>query len=533
MTKRYTPKMNRIIMDGLAVHEMKRTEEHLDAQIRSVCEGMPACMKYMGYERCTAQETYEELTKERSNKRQYNLARSSVYLVKYFLVFTDVLGKEHLITRHIFLPYVDDAGIFQSSGMKYHIIPVLSDKVFTPGRDSIFVRLLQDRKNMFRTYHTAVFNGKRETRYVFWATIYNNTQSKAHSVTKAETLLTHYLFAMYGFTETFRRYAGAVPIFGSDDITAEAYPESDWIICETTGVPPSTCLDRVYTPTNIKLAVKKSDWSKEMEILVMGFYYIVDHFTSRFKPKAEYLDDLSLWKILIGLIRFSSDYGENKLLGYITEHFDTLVGYLDTGVKTKLKEKGIELENYYDLLMYIQTHFNEMILQNEHDGLTVYGKNMEVLYYVLYGIIYGFVMCKFNLNKIANKRQLTLKDVTENTRRNIRTGAIYDITSEKIIAELVSYSGDHKYPKITAILTEQESGAGANRGKSDRVMPGPQHWLDLSMVTVGSVLNMPKSNPTPVARVNPWVVIDEHTGTVLPSPKFVDLINANKPKFKL
>ena len=38
MTKRYTPPMNRKVMDGLAVHEMKRTEEHLDALILQGCD---------------------------------------------------------------------------------------------------------------------------------------------------------------------------------------------------------------------------------------------------------------------------------------------------------------------------------------------------------------------------------------------------------------------------------------------------------------------------------------------------------------
>lgn len=539
MTKRYTPPMNREVMEGLAVSSMKYVEEYLDAQIRSVCDGLPNCVTYVGYERCTSQEEYEEVTKVRGNRRSYNLARSTIYLAKYYLCFTDAMGKQHIITRYICLPYVDQAGIMSSSGNKYHIVPVLSDKVFTPGKDSIFVRLIQDRINMFRIYHTAKINGKREARYVVWATIYRNQPAvNLPATTKAKTLLIHYLFANYGFTEAFRRYAHCTPVLGGEEITSTTHPATDWVICESTGVKPMTCLDRGYIATKLRLAIRKEDWSPEAEALVMGLFYVVDHFPHRFKPEGkhtwiDYLNDTSLWMILIGHIRFSGLQGENKLYAAISEHFESLVGYLDTGVKDKLAEKGIVLDNYYDLLQYIQMNFNDMLRQNEKDGLCVYGKNLEVLYYVLYDIIYGFVMVKFKLNKIANKRPLTLKDVTENLHRQVKMGAIFRLTTGKIVTEAVSYSGDHMYPKITAIVAEQENRAGAARGKADRVTPGPQHWLDLSMVTVGSVLNLPKSNPTPVARINPWVTIDSKTGTVLPNPKFEQLIAENKPRFKL
>jgi len=534
MTKRYTPPMNREVMEGMVVSVMEYVEEYLDAQIRSVCVGLPDNVRYIGYERCTSQEEYEEITKARGNRRTFDLAKSSVYMVKYFISFIDEMGTEHLITRYVYLPFVNTGGIMHIGGTPYHIVPVLSDKVFTPEQDSIFVRLMQDRNNMYRMYHTAIINGKREARYVIWAVIYRNqTDSRTSATTKAKTLLTHYLFGKYGFTGAFTRYAGSVPEFGTDNINTETHPPDQWVICQSTGVKPATCLDRVYQRTQIRLAVKKENWNPAMESLIMGFFYIIDHFPDRFKAELSYLDDTALWMILIGHIRLSGVYGEHKLHTKIAEHFESLDGYLDTVVKEKLAERGIILENYYDLLNYIQVNFNEMIRENESSGLCVYGKNMEVLSYLLYDILYGFVMVKFRLNKILSRRPLTLKDVTENYHRQVRMGAIFSLSSGKIITEAVSYSGDSLYPKITAVIAEQKNRAGANRGQSDRVVVGPHYWIDLSMVTVGSVLNLPKSNPTPVARVNPWITIDQRTGTVLPNPKFEKLIEDNRPQFKL
>lgn len=528
--------MNREVMQGLAISQMNLLEEYLDAQIRSVCDGLPSSVRYVGYARCTADEEFNEITKVRNNRRTFDLAKSSVYLVKFNFEFVDQLGQIHPIVRYIFLPFVNNAGIMCIGGTQYHIVPVLSDKVFTPGRDSIFVRLMQDRNNMFRIYHTLTIDGKRESRYVIWAVIYRgeNKDSRISRTTNAKTSLTHYLFGKYGFSETFMRYAGAVPVVGGDEITKENYPEKDWIICESTGVKPVTCTDKLYQQTPIKLAVKRSDWNPSMETLIVGFYYVVDHFPSRFKPAVKHLDMASEWKILIGFIRFSAQYGENKLHSDIMEHYETVDGYLDTVAKVKLAEEGIHLENYYDLLHYIQLNFNNMMRANESNGLSVYGKTLEVLSYLLYDILYGFVMVKFRLCKIMNrKKSLTLKDVTENFHRRVKMGGVFRLSSGKIITDPVSYGGDNIYPKITAIVAEQENRAGANRGTSDRVVVGPQHRIHLSMVTVGSVLNLPKSNPTPLARINPWITLDEKTGTVLPNPKFQKLLEENYPFFKL
>lgn len=550
-------------MEGLAVDSFKHIEEHLDSQIRSVCQGMPSCLTYDSYERCTSQEEFEEITRLRSNRRMFDLAPSSVYLVKYYFTFTDQLGKQHPIVRYLYLPFVTKAGILSVSGSKYHIVPVLSDKVFTPGTDSVFVRLTQDRNNMYRIYNTVVLNGKRETRHVVWAIIYRSPEAKRSgtSTKKPRTLLTHYLIGKYGFSGAFQRYAGSVPIYGYDvDITPEKYPPDEWVICQSTKRQPDTCQGKFYKPTKIQLAVRKKDWTKEMESMVFGFFYVLDHFPDRFasplceqssvdedgvivdtsptpeqrhKILTSYLEDVSLWMILIGVIVLGNLRGENLLYKDIAEHFESLDAYLDTEAQKKLLEKGIVLENYFDLLSYISAHFNEMVQEGNESALNVYGKNLEILSYVLYDILYGFTTMKFAMNKAANRRPLSLKDVTSNFQQHVKMGGIFKIHTGKIITEAVSYSGDHMYPGITAVVAEQENRAGATRGKTNRTVVGPQHRIDLSMVTTGSVLNLPKSNPTPVARINPWVTIDERSGTVIPNPEFEELINANRPYFKL
>lgn len=159
---------------------------------------------------------------------------------------------------------------------------------------------------------------------------------------------------------------------------------------------------------------------------------------------------------------------------------------------------------------------------------------MEVLQFVAYDILYGFTTMKFRLNKTNSQNgMITRRDAEEALRRFIRMGAMFKLQDgDKLVCEVVGYSGDHLYPKITAIVAEQESQAGGGREANKRVIPGRQHWLDLSMVFMGSMLNLPKANPTPVVRANPWMTVDPKTGTVVPNPKFKDLMEENAPLFK-
>lgn len=539
MLRRHTPPMNDDVMRGLAVKAMEVFEEKVDEQIRSICIGLPKSVRYVGYRRCTAREEFLEVTKDHNNRRSFNLAKNSVYLVKYFFIFTDELGHEHQLCKHIYLIYVKEGGLFHISGTEMHLIPVISDKVFTPSSDSIFVRLVQDRNNFFRMYHTIVIDGRRVSEYIAHSEIYRNP-SKAkpgqirEATTKAKTTLIHYLFARYGFTGAFQRYANTVPEVGLlEDFHESKYPRNEWVICASTKSQPKTCLDKLYKKNEIVIAVRRSEWTEAVKNLVVGFFYVTDHFTTRFNHVLEILNDVSLWMILIGHIRFSGEYPENKLYASIREHFETIEPYLDKAVKDKLAETNIYLENYFDLLWYIQINFNSMIQKNEQSGLCSYGKSLEIAQYVGHEIYCGFTMMKFRLNKVASKNNglVTKRDVADNLARTVRMGAIFGLNSGKIVSEVVASSVDHMYPKITSIVAQQESQSG-KRDIEQRIVPGPKHYLDLSMVTVGSILNLPKTKPTPLVRINSWITIDPKTNTILPNPKFEELFEENKHLFR-
>ena len=519
LLEQHTPKVNEHVMKGLGVLYMKKAEAYIDQVFRSASKSFPAGLTYLGYERCTPEEEFNEITRVKNNKRTFDLAPSSLYLVKYKFEFEG----QPIPDRYIYLPYVGDGAIFSLGGALFHITPVLSDKVISPGFDSIFVRLLRDKIIFKRCYHSFIVDGIRETSHVIWSQIYRKAKEskKIPTTTKALTSIAHYLFAKYGFTETFQRYAGFVPVVGENEINAENYPAEKWVICESSQVKPKTYLENFYNPSQIRLAIPKEKWNPAVKSLVLGFYYVIDHFPDRFKPS--YLDVKSLWMKLLGHIVFTGAYPENVLYSNIEEHFVSLDDYVDTIIADKLRENNYNVNNFYDLLALIVSNFDNFVHDSDTSVLSMYGKSLEVLYYMLYDITSGIFKVNFRLGKVASKKPLTMNTVIEAFNKNMTIGAVYKLASGKIITESVSYTGDHLYPKITSKITEQESLPGATRGKSHRKVVGEHEHVDISMSEAGSLLFLSKSNPTPTQRVNPFVMLDLSTGTIVPNPKFKEI----------
>lgn len=515
----YTPEPNPAICNGLAMSVMDRVEKYIDTVFRSVAKNFPAGLTYEGCERCTPQEEFEECTKTYNGKRTYNIATSYLYLMKYHFKYQ---GKE-IPSRYMYLPYVGDGGIIYLNGTCYHISPVITDVVISPTFNSIFVRLLCDKLVFNRCYHSIVVNGVKNTTHVSWSTIYrkSKTTGKDIATTAANTCNMHYLLAKMGFTEVFRRYLGYVPIVGLDEINSKNYPPDQWVICESTKIQPKTFIHGIYIPNQLKMAIPKEHWNADAKTLVTGFYYVADHFPDR--VKMGFLDKPVLWKILLGHIRFSGDYSEASLMESIQIHFNSIDDYVDLIVKDKLKEAGYEVNDFYDLLALIMLQFDNWAINAPESNNSMYGKTMEILYYILFNVTSVIFHTSFKLNEMALKKTLLMKDIIMLFNKNLKTGAIYKLTDAHIAMSTVAYCGDNKYPKITSTLALQQSSPGAKKGSKHHVKIDSSKRLHISAVEAGSLLYLNKSDPTPIVKANMFLNVNLLNYQIEPKEKFKEM----------
>lgn len=518
-----TVKMNPDIVNGIAVKHMAYTETYLHNIMASAAKSFPAGLEYVGCERTTPLEEFYEVTRDRNNKRMYDIARSDIYLMKYYFRFN---GKD-LPPRHLYLPSVSDGGIIYLSGSRFIMSPVLTDRVISPGQNSVFVRLLRDKITFERLSHSFTVNGIRKHTQIIHSAIYRKSAEikKMVRTTKAETCLVHYLLAKFGWSGMFNKFTGGVPLVFSGEVDLTQYPSTDWVVVTSSKIKPKTFMGQYYNGSDITVIVPKSQWTETMSSLVAGVFYVIDHFPSRIT--AAHIDNKMVWAVLLGHIIFSGVYGEGRLHEQIQEHFNSLDEYVDTLVVMKLKEIGYECNDFYDLLVLVIVNHTKWIIEGGDKTNSLYNKELSVLYHVLFDITASIFRTGFKLNKIASRKALTEKEIIGVMNKYLRAGKIFGITSSHVNMSSVSYSGDNKFLKITSIMVPQASASNkTTRSKTSKASDSdPSKRLHVSIADVGSFLYLPKTNPSGAARISPYITLDNN-GTVLPSVRNKELLDS-------
>lgn len=517
-----TPKLNPLICNGLAVSHFTKVEEYIDQVFRSAARGFPEGLKYNGCKRCSPFEEFSKVTRlgdPRAPKRQYDVAKSDIYLMKYFFSFNGV----DIPPRYIYLPFISDAGYITLGGARFNISPLLIDRVISISADDIFIRLLRDRLTFERLVHSFMIDGVQEVTQVIWSSIYhrNTKMRKLIATTGAKSSVLHYLFCKFGFTETFRKFGKCQPVVGLTEINEENYPSSDWVICSSRKIKVKSFGKGYFEPSNVRVAIKKTEFTPMVKGMVGTFFYLVDHFPSRIKP--EHLNSKRLWMVLMGHIVFTGSINEGKLHDDIEDHIESLDEYLDSIIANKLKDIDIHVSDIYELLAVIMETFNDRLLEATNKISSMYEKEVSTLHHVLYEITSAIFMLYFKL-KAGAKKVLTDKEIISTMNMTLKTGLIYSITRNHGEVSTVSSPGDNKVFKITSILKPQSASNRTGGRKDNAALLDPSSRLHASVAEVGGAFNLPKASPDGRSRINPHLKIDPK-GLVLRDPDLVKLLD--------
>lgn len=498
-----TPKLNPYLANGIACEHLKYAEEYIHDIIKSVSRGFPEGLEYLGLKRISPYEEYDETRRKvgKSNRKVFDLAPSHIYMVRLMFRFK---GEEVGLHRHIYLPFVGDGGSITLGGSRFNISPVLADKVISVGVSNIFVRLLRDRLTFERLTQHFQINGRRETVQIPWGAIYHKNQKmkSIKPLVKAECMLAHYLFAKYGFEKTFEMFTNTKPIVGGQEINANTYNEEEWAICTTNGLAPRGVGRGFWKASNIHIAIRKEELTPMVKSLIAGFFYVADHFPSQLK--AEWVNDVRHWKILMGQIIFSGVLHHGKLHDDIDDHIQSLDEYVDNFIIQKLKKLKrlrTEVTDIWQLFAVVIENYNDWLLNATDEVNTMYDKELSVLYYVLYEITSNIFKLYFKL-KAASKKQLTINEVRVAFTATLKPGLIYSIRRGHGEVTTISSSGDNKAFKITSIVTPQSGSTKQNSKKDRTALSDPSKRLHSSVAAIGGYLFLPKSDPSGRARLN-------------------------------
>lgn len=510
-----TPKFNKFMVEGMTYHRINSAIEYLDNFIKYSCGNKTNThLEYLGFRELPPKEELKFLF-NKTSKVIYDIADNDIYLVEFAFRY----GDEELPRKYYFyIPFLSKGNIMRMSGNKFLILPVLADKVISIGDKIIFINILTAKYSFSRNYFSVIVNDTYHRVPIVNTELYKNQAKKLEDTTKAYTTVMHYLLANYGYDATMMKLLGFIPkaVYG--------YDKTDKVVIKTTGNSPHGYIKTkaIYNPTNIMFIVDPKQYNEETLYCLGNMFYIIDNFPDI--VTIEELNNTTMWKRLLGEIIHSGNHG----LAYITEkinaHFNDLNSNFDTITTNKLKDIDIQCNNLIQLLVIIFKQFNNWIMNSEVRSL-YHNKSYEVESFVLSHLTSRLTRIVLDINKEElriNGNKLESKTVDNIFKKYFVTRAIFSLKKEKLYVTSIEYSGDHLYPKNTAMVVQQESDF-VNVANND-VNTSERKKIVGSMATIGSLLGLSKKNPTPLVRLNPYVSVDFKTGTILPNPIYNDIV---------
>lgn len=514
---------NQDIMQILSTRMIPDVEKYLDKIARSAMLSLNKGinLEYVGYRTLSPEEEYATILGGANigkKKMPYDFGRSDVRMIKLLFNFND----EPLIPRNLYLPFVDENGIMHISDTKYSCIPVLSDTIVSPTSKDVFARLLRDKVTFKREIRNVLFNGRVMSAELIYYDLYR-TQNRVivDNLGKMVTPTSAYLFSVFGFMETFMKYADTKPILIVGDYDASKYADYDEYT--TKGEKPWSLKNDNYESHKVKILIHK-DKSRDylIQSLVTAFIYMLDIFPSyaeEIVDKIELNDLVSetdYWKIILSKIIFKNSYSIERGLSDINNHFNSLDSYIDPIIKEKLQENELYISTFYDLIAYVNKTFKELTTNHKLISADITNRYVDILYYILYDCFEALIRTLFELNKKRDRNTvLTAEIIKRAFDFNFSSKKIFNLNSQGSLNIALLHAdnvGDNKM-KLIQSCELQENGRGVNRATKNK-HGAPSNTANPAGSIFGSLYQVTKSSLDEYMKINPFIKLS-HTGRII------------------
>lgn len=554
VVKKYTPPFNPDIVSGRHIEQtLKELPDYLSELFKSLIKSKAAHipLEYVGYRIQTPEEMVNSAFGN-DRKATVDLAPSSFYNIEFIFRYN---GTDIKLVRPLFY---SDGQLINMTGTTYAVIPILSDTVITPSASSIFIRLLRDKITVTGMYRQFLRNGKAHAiNIINTQLLKTNEQQIVDKLGKVVTPFALYPLGKYGIDNVMKTY---FELDVSDFmITEKPVDEEEYVVFSSTKVKPpglgrlsrrktvnvynvttrqaidqsSATFD--YVGTDIKIAVKK----KKLEIIenmckldmfenfIAGILYTFEIFTENSSQEVKnffstYRKNLNneklFWKIIIGKIAYKNSYSIDRIAADMHTHYTLIEGYLDVLSQSKLKEIGIEADNFYDLIMVVLSQYNIWLIDNKEYQNNLKNRYVDVSYYIGYDFLYAFNKAMLQLTKRGRNGVIpTINEVTKILSEELKKN-----TTEKLIKSpqqslaivLPDYAGDNSIFKVGTQIDDQSSGIGVRRAKSAS-FPSSAKLVTPQDYGFGSGWYVAKKKPSPRFKRNPYGQFDLKTGRII------------------
>ena len=232
----------------------------------------------------------------------------------------------------------------------------------------------------------------------------------------------------------------------------------------------------------------------------------------------------------------SSDEHYAVIKNAMDKHMISLDEYVDEMVHDDFKRIGFaQIDSVYKLFIFIVQNFNLMVSEVNKIATSnsFYGKQLQVLQFLLFNIVKAINRCYFELNSLRIEQD---RDPNKNIKDDDIRKILNNIRPEEIMrikehAEIIPVEDPTDLPllKLGRIVVPQEKSDKLRTAKTSFDVNSPENKLNASLIEAGAALDMAKADPAGRNRINLFVNLSDDL-TIIPNPKLEPIMSELRDK---
>lgn len=523
------PQFSDQIIHGQSYLQRDMTD-FVDKILSGMTRGMNAPFKYIGIKEMSPKDEVRSniLKTDGSEQIRIGIRRdiTTSDVRKYLLTF-EYDGVP--IYTQLYLPVIRDGGIITISGTRFYIAPVLTDPIVSVMNSHIFVRFMNDKLRIKdRAYRLIVDNSSVFAGVIYVERIFKKAKISAGGFGDVETPFALHLLARMPLSEVLHVYGNMdnTDFLITDDKERIKKLSEEYHVYSPTGMQLPGMKKIVAEKSPYSILIRKEKQNEFAKQLAVSILYTFDAIPHRAKETVEAIGtkhEVRVWELILGTMIFKDNYSFDRIMSAVKDHLNTLDNYVYSIVQEMFQDMGINVNNFQDFIAYIMYEYNNLRARvNSADNNSIANKSLDVVYYILYGMIEATSKSVSEIERLHEKNKLTMKGVDNILKRNILTGLIFNIAKHKkpsLAVSLASSTSDNWAVKIHPVMELQERGDGVHRPSQSNAykkFPSTVQKLDPLDLVVGNILYLPKQSPTPRVRLNPMCQWDENFKPIIP-----------------
>ena len=490
------PIANKEVCEGLAYHQLLHAEKWIHEAFIAASKAWPKDLVYKGPQRCTPEEQFIQVAKK--NKKQYEIAKNDVYLVKYRFDYQGVFLKY----VYFLIPFSQRGGLIYLNGALYKITPVIGGKIFNIEEGNIFMPVPKNRALVFKGVHLNVAkNGKLVNTNGVYSPLHHFRIRTDRS--NFVSSLVHYILAKYGLSKTLNNLFDLNAVIGDISIeeqykeTHDVYRSAQWKSVMKKG-------GKEYTQGSVlRIAIPKEKYNKVNDSVMASIFYIIDKY-----PGAIHLEDLDeseLWLRVLDKFIFKTSTIDKKGLEHLNAHMQSVENMLDKSTIDMLYSEDIKVNNIFELFKFIIYDYNDLVIHE--DSGSMFNKEINVLKYFLYNIVHAINTFSNEIIKF-DESQLNAKKIAKKLDDLL---PIYATLTVRGHGELtpVSVSVDFMpYYATCNLMSRAKAASGGRNKRNQKNITDPLMLVHSSQVEVTTFGWITKADPTGRGKANPFTYFD-------------------------